>query len=235
MSCQPAGRIADNVARVRNRMAEVARANGRSPDEVRLIGVTKYVDSLTAGCLVDAGVRDVGESRPRVLREKRQALTDRDVAWHLIGSLQRNKVARTLPVADLIHSVDSLRLAAAIGQQAAGEGATQDVLLQVNISGESAKHGFQPATLIETLPDLLELPGLRICGWMGMAGLNRNETDTRNQFAELRELREGCASLASDRHPLNELSMGMSGDYLWAIAEGATMVRIGSLLFEGSR
>ena len=237
MSSDQAKTVFRNVAAVRQQIEDACHAHGRDAHDVRLVAVTKYVDAETAGLLVEAGCCDLGESRPQMLWDKAAALArdlpGQEIRWHQIGSLQRNKVARTLPVASLIHSVDSIRLASTISRLASESGLVQDVLLEINISGESVKHGFSAESLPSEIESLLELPAIRICGLMGMAALGADELQTRQQFALLRKIRDSLAPLASPQHPLRDLSMGMSGDFPWAIAEGATVVRIGSVLFEG--
>ncbi len=235
MHAGQAERIASNVARLRQRIESAALAHGRAGSDITLVAVTKYVDVAIARTLVQAGCRDLGESRPQELWEKAGELADLEIRWHLIGHLQRNKVARTLPVASMIHSVDSVRLAATISRLAVESDQVQDVLLEVNISGESAKQGFAPADLPGQMDALCELSGIRLCGFMGMAAQG-TETEVRPQFSSLRNTAEPLRSAFSqhtDRHPLDQLSMGMSADFEWAIAEGATIVRVGSVLYEG--
>lgn len=233
MDAGQAERIASNVARLRQRIELAALAHGRTGSDIILVAVTKYVDAAIARMLVQAGCRDLGESRPQELWEKAGELADLVFRWHLIGHLQRNKVARTLPVASLIHSVDSVRLAATISRLAVESGQVQEVLLEVNISGESAKQGFAPADLPGQMDALCELPGIRLCGLMGMA-VQGTEAEVRPQFSLLRKMAEQLQTACStDRHPLDQLSMGMSADFEWAIAEGATIVRVGSVLYEG--
>jgi pyridoxal phosphate enzyme (YggS family) len=225
--------IADNLARVRDEIATASVRAGRDPAEVRLVAVTKYVDAPTAAHLVTAGCRDLGESRPQELWEKASAAELASVRWHLIGRLQRNKVRRTLPLAALIHSVDSERLLAEIDAQAAALNLTPRVLLEVNCSGEDAKQGFSPDDVSRLFPQLARLEHVQVAGLMTMAPLEGGESAARQAFATLRDLRDGLSTSASPNAPLGELSMGMSGDFAAAIAEGATIVRIGSALFEG--
>lgn len=226
--------IADNLRRVQERIAQAAELAGRQPSEVTLVCVTKYVDAETTRALAQAGGIHLGESRPQRLWEKAAALQDLDLQWHLIGHLQRNKARRTVPLCQLIHSVDSLRLLQTLSEL--GQELSQPVrgLLEINVSGESAKHGFQPADLSQVLDALPGLPGVRIEGLMAMAGLAGDATETRAQFAQLRRLRDDWTERGlPDGVRLNELSMGMSGDFELAIAEGSTLVRVGSALFEG--
>jgi hypothetical protein len=156
------------------------------------------------------------------------------VQWHLVGPLQRNKVARTLPLVHYVHSLDSLRLVAAVqtAVRGSGHGGCQ-FLLEVNISGEAQKHGFQPAELGKVLSALADYPDVPVVGLMGMAAYEGPADDTRRQFARLRALRDQWCHQTPAHVALRELSMGMSGDFEIAIEEGATLVRVGSALFEG--
>lgn len=229
----PAERLAANLAEVRERIAEAAIASGRRAEAVRLIAVTKYVGPELAAALVAAGCHDLGEARPQDLWTKAAALPGSPIRWHLIGHLQRNKIRRTLPLVELIHSVDSLRLLAAIDEEHAAGSQPTRILLEVNISGEAAKHGLKP----EELPDALEaasrLEHVHVEGLMGMAGLEGGLAAAERDFSLLRSLRDRSAGNCPSNVRLDELSMGMSGDYEIAIRHGATMVRVGSALFEG--
>ena len=226
-------RISENLAGVRARIAEAARRNGRSADAVKLVAVTKYVDAERARQLVAAGCGDLGEARPQELWHKAQALAGA-VAWHLIGHLQRNKIARTLPLVRLVHSGDSLRLIEAIAAEAKRAGlAPVMLLLEVNVSGDATKHGFKPDELEPLGERLAGFDHLAIRGLMCMAGREGDLDDARRDFENLRLLRDKLRSVWPAQFQLEELSMGMSSDFEVAIEEGATMVRIGSLLFEG--
>lgn len=234
MESLPAERIVANLAKVRERIERAARASGREPSGIRLVAVTKSVDASSAAALCQAGCLDLGENRPQALLEKALQLrgSSPGIRWHLIGSLQRNKAARVIEVAGLIHSIDSFRLAETVARLANERGKRQDVLLQVNISQEDAKHGFESDELREWTAAISSLTGLRVRGLMGMAALDSDEKTARRQFATLRTLRDELAPRFPADHEFRELSMGMSGDFEWAIGEGATIVRIGSLLFE---
>jgi PLP dependent protein len=225
-----ANRIAENVAEIRGRIADAAARSGRAASDITLVAVTKYVSVDIIQPLVAAGCCDLGESRPQQLWERAPALADLPIRWHLIGHLQRNKIRRTLPLVTLIHSVDSPRLMAAVDEECTGP---MPVLLEVNVSGETAKHGFSPDAIE---PFLLELAGYRniaVRGLMCMAGLEGDLDAARRDFAALRELRDRLRPRCPMGVSLDELSMGMSGDFEVAIEEGATIVRIGSALFEG--
>lgn len=222
--------IARNVSEIRERIAGAALRSGRTPSEVTLVAVTKYVASEMARLLIGAGCCDLGESRPQQLWDKADALGDLSIRWHMIGHLQRNKVRRTLPLVSLVHSVDSARLLAAIDDEAA---AVVPVLLEVNVSGEEAKHGFLPHEVEPLLPQLPQYRNVAVRGLMCMAGLEGGLDDARREFALLRELRDRLRVNCPPGTTLDELSMGMSGDFEAAVEEGATLVRIGSALFEG--
>ena len=222
-----------NLERTLERIASACEQAGRAPDSVQLIAVCKYVDAETTGLLVDAGSTTIGESRPQVLWDKYEQLADRNIQWHMIGHLQRNKVRRTLAAANWIHSIDSERLLKAVVGAADELQKTVDCLLEVNISGESAKHGFAESDLEAVLASVNTESNVRIRGLMGMASLSGSAADNQNEFAELRKIRDRLQAKAGDAFDLSELSMGMSGDFEAAIKEGSTMVRVGSLLFKG--
>jgi len=228
-------RIAENVSRVRHSVAEAALRSGRRPEAVKLIAVSKYVDTAEIRALIAAGCHDLGENRPQDLWRKAEELQDQDVHWHMIGHLQRNKVRRTLPAICLLHSGDSIRLLETVQHQAEVQESVMDVLLEVNVSGETAKHGFAPDQIEPLLPVLDQMDRVRVRGLMAMARWGGTESETRSDFARLRALRDRLASSCPERISLTELSMGMSGDFEMAIEEGATMVRIGSALFRGVR
>ena len=223
--------IAANLAHVHERIAVAARRSNRRPDSVRLVAVSKYVDATMARELVKAGCRDLGEARPQALWRKAEELGAADIRWHLIGHLQTNKVRRTLPLISLIHAIDSEKLLDAVNAEAGLLGRRVSVLLEVNVSGEAAKHGFPPGAVGPLLGHAVSWPHLQIQGLMCMAALEGGTDVARRNFASLRELREQLAGNCPPEVSLSELSMGMSGDYEVAIEEGATIVRIGSALF----
>ena len=233
MASDRAARIRENLSRVRDRMTAAAIRSSRHPDSIILVGVTKYLDAATARLLVEAGLKDLGESRPQELWTKAATLADVKPHWHLIGHLQRNKVARTVPLWPVIHSADSMKLLQEISRVAHGLRVPADVLLEVNVSGDATKHGFQPADLEPLLPQIEKLPSLFVLGLMTMAAREGDLDRARRDFAALRELRDRLAINCPQWVLLNELSMGMSGDFEAAIEEGATIVRVGSALFEG--
>jgi len=224
--------ICENLTDVCGRMAAAAVRAGRHAEDVRLVAVTKYVGPDEIRALLAAGCMDLGESRPQQLWDRAAELRDLAIRWHMIGHMQRNKVERTLPLVTMIHSLDSLRLAEAIDDAAADSGRKVPVLLEINISCDTAKHGFAPEEMEPLLPQLVELKHIEIHGLMCMAGLEGGGEEARRDFANLRILRDRLQANCPTNARLNELSMGMSGDFEVAIEEGATIVRVGSALFE---
>ncbi len=226
-------RLKDNVASVRERIAAASARAGRK-DPARLIAVTKYVEPEVARLLVtECGLIELAESRPQELWRKAEALEAQRIAWHLIGHLQRNKVKRTLPLVACIESADSLRLLEEISREAVALQRVADVLIEVNVSGDAAKHGVLPGQVEPLLAQASQLPRLCVLGLMTMAGLEGGPDKARRDFAALRELKQRIEANCPANVAMIELSMGMSGDFEIAIEEGATMVRVGSALYEG--
>ncbi len=225
--------INDNLQTVRDRIARSAIAAGRDPKQIELVAVTKYVDVAITEMVRAAGCHHLGESRPQQLFEKVAYPSLANAQWHLVGHLQRNKIRKTLPLVHLIHSVDSLRLLRAIDRIGQELQHTARVLLEINCSGDTAKHGLTDTGLLELLPHLADLSHVEVCGLMTMAARQGGEKIAAENFAALRTLRDEAARQAPTGVHLKELSMGMTGDFETAIREGATIVRIGSLLLEG--
>jgi len=213
---------------VRDHIAAAARRAGRDPAAVRLVAVSKThpVDAVTAAAAT--GQIDFGESRVQEAREKIPAAPP-GLVWHFIGHLQKNKVRQALPLFSFFHSIDSTALAEAINRIAGENGQTVEGLLEINVSGEVSKYGFSPDQVRTEFAAFAKLPHLRLRGLMTMAPYSDNPEEARPFFRALRELRDELQ--AAHGHPLPELSMGMSGDYEPAIAEGSTLVRIGSSIF----
>ncbi len=226
-------RLQDNLAIVRRRIADAAARSGRVASDIKLVAVTKYVGPELARALVEAGCVDLGESRPQELWRKAEAVDDPSVRWHLIGHLQRNKVKRTLPLLTWFHACDSRRLFAEVEQHSARQQCVTSVLVEVNISADSAKHGFAPSEVAALLEEIAPLEHVRVRGLMAMASLAGDQAAARADFAHLRQLRDDLRGSCPDAISLDELSMGMSRDFELAIEEGATMVRVGSALYEG--
>jgi len=230
-------RIRGNVAAVRERIASACRQAGREPESVRLVAVTKYVSAEVTRLVLEAGVADLAESRPQAVWAKAAALAAATPSprWHLVGHLQRNKVRRTLPLLALLHTLDSLRLLEAIAAETPAAGRQVcDVLVEVNLSADPGRSGAAIAEVPAIVRAAAAAPAVRLRGLMGMAGHpDAAAADARRDFARLRRLRDELAATLPDPGLLAELSMGMSGDFEAAILEGATIVRIGSALFEG--
>jgi len=220
--------LADRLQDIQERVAAACARAGRSPDDVTLVAVTKTHSLDTLREALDAGLRHLGENRALEMAEKFDVLGAAAV-WHFIGSLQRNKAREVAERADLLHGLDSHRLAKELNKRASGAGRVLPCLLQVNISGEESKHGLAPEAVQELLERVREFESLDVIGLMGMAAPAAPEDldrVVRPQFAGLRRLAE---SLTWDEAPL--LSMGMSGDFEVALEEGATHVRLGRVLF----
>ncbi|MDA0254375.1 MAG: YggS family pyridoxal phosphate-dependent enzyme [Planctomycetota bacterium] len=233
-------RIAANLAAIQKRIAAACRQAGRQADAVRLVAVTKYVAADLTRLVVEAGCQDLAESRPQSIWAKAAALAaaQRAPRWHLVGHLQRNKIRRTLPLLSMLHSLDSLRLLEAIAAEAAagGDGPPCDVLVEVNLTSDPGRSGVPVAEAATLVDAASQAPGIRLRGLMGMAGHpDAADADPRRDFARLRGLRDDLAARLPDPAMLDELSMGMSNDFEAAILEGATIVRIGTAIFEGLR
>ncbi|MEM9365316.1 MAG: YggS family pyridoxal phosphate-dependent enzyme [Planctomycetota bacterium] len=255
-----ATRVRDNWLVVKHEVADEASKHGRDPAEIKIVGVTKYVDAAITQWLVAAGCHDLGENRPQHLWAKAAELTpvpstqdsdtdeDQSICWHQIGHLQRNKVRRLLRSTSgslFVHAVDNAALLQVLAEEAERQQCDVDVLIEVNISDEEAKTGLPAKKLGEFWDDSHDRitkamhsaatgsGGVRIRGLMAMAGWGTDALAAQTQFRQLRELRDRLQSEWGLTMP--ELSMGMSGDFPAAIAEGATMVRIGSRLFAGLR
>ncbi|HSJ44928.1 MAG TPA: YggS family pyridoxal phosphate-dependent enzyme [Euzebyales bacterium] len=219
------GRVAARLAAVRRRIATAARAAGRLPDDVRLVAVSKFhpLDRIRAA--FDAGQLEFGESRAQELDAKLAEDPPAELRWHFVGRLQRNKVRLVAGRVVLVHSVDRIRLADAIADHMASVGGNQDVLIQVNVTGEQRKDGCRPEDIEDLAERIAELPGVTATGLMAIPPL---DVDPDAVFARLRALR---AQVASGHPEVVELSMGMSGDLEVAIANGATIVRVGTDVF----
>ena len=221
--------VRHNLASVQQRILAAAERSGRDPASVRMVAVTKYASLDEVRALIELGVTALGESRSQQLTD-RAALFSEPLEWHLIGTLQRNKARRVLPVVALIHSVDSLRLLERLESLAAETGHRPRLLLQVDSSSTGERHGFTPDELLAAADRLQQLQAVRLDGLMTMAPQAAEEV-VRGAFRGLRLLRDQLANRLQGQWPLRELSMGMSGDFDIAIEEGATIVRIGRGLF----
>jgi len=220
--------VAARYEAVRRQVADAADVVGREPSDVTIVAVTKTVGIEDIRAAVAFGVADFGENRVQEFLGKYGLFPG--VRWHFIGSLQTNKVKDVVGKAFLIHSVDSLRLISEISKRALTAGIEQNILLEVNVSGEESKHGFRPDEVREALIEASHAGGVVVKGLMTMAPFGRSE-DFRWVFRELRELRDSLREMPLNSVELDELSMGMSNDYRVAVEEGATIVRVGRAIF----
>lgn len=224
--------ISENLKIVRIRIEEAARRAGRRADEIILVCVTKTVAVPQIEEALAAGAADIGESRVQDAEVKFKAIYPR-AKWHLIGHLQTNKVKDAVRIFDLIHSVDSLKLAEEISGRAGASGKTQEILIEVKTSEETTKYGVAPGEVFDLVEKAAVLPHIKIMGLMTMAPLVPDPQEARPYFKRLRELSEAIASRKMANVNMRYLSMGMTQDFEAAIEEGANMVRIGHAIFEG--
>lgn len=224
-----------NFESVTSRIAGASARSGRPADAVTLVAVTKRTPDAWVRGLVSLGQHNLGENYPQELWKKSESLADMpEIRWHAIGHMQSNKLKRTLPLVTMIHAVDSLDLLVAIGKLMPTATRLERVCLQVNMSGEASKHGWDTDSILndaQPIADLINQFGIPVTGLMTMAAFGTDAETARPAFAGLRQTAEKLAARMG--LPLPDLSMGMSGDFETAIEEGATFVRVGSLLFEG--
>ena len=234
--------IGENVKRIWANVAAAAGRAKRDGGNVQLVAVTKAVGIEQIKTLIELGVTDLGENRvqqlvPRVgevaewLGRRRKAPAPA-VRWHMVGHLQRNKVRQVLPVVEMIHSVDSLRLAEDIDTRGERAGLVANVLLEVNCSGEDQKYGVAVGAVTHLAEQICTLRNLRLLGLMTMAPLTRDPEKARPTFVRLREIFEDMISEKVGGKEFRQLSMGLSQDYQVAVEEGATIIRVGTAIFE---
>lgn len=230
--------IKENVVGVRRQISDACKKSGRDPAEIKLIGVTKTVDTARINELLEAGVAEIGENRVQDLLPKYEYFAEKEIRpreWHFIGHLQRNKVKFIIDKVDLIHSVDSLALAEEINKRAGAIKKIQKILLEINISGEASKFGIPPEDILKIAKTLEGMPFVQLSGIMCVAPFVENAEENRVFFTKMRKLSVDIQEVCHyDTNPIGlsfDLSMGMTGDYSVAIEEGATMIRIGTALF----
>lgn len=240
-------KLTENWKRVERRIHEACHRADRNPKSVTVVAVTKLASLDVIRALVDMGVANLGENRVQELTKRAAAVNEwlsrrtRDVdagakprpKWHMVGHLQRNKVKAVLPWVDMIHSIDSLRLAEEVDAQAAKLGRVIPILLEVNVSGESAKKGVAAAATTHLAEQIHSLPNLHLRGLMAMAPLCDDESIIRGVFGRARELFDEVVTERVCGNDFKELSLGMSNDFELGIEAGATLVRIGSALLKG--
>lgn len=224
------GMICENIEQVRKNIAAACAKAGRDPKEVTLITVSKTKPVPMLQEAYDAGSRDFGENKVQEMVDKIPQLSS-DIRWHMIGHLQRNKVKYIVDKAALIHSVDSLRLAEEISREAVKHRVEVDILVEVNVAEEESKFGTDTTQVYALVEEMAKLPGIHICGLMTIAPYVEDAELNRPIFRKLKELSVDIAAKNIDNVCMNVLSMGMTGDYMVAVEEGATYVRVGTGIF----
>lgn len=222
--------IKEHIREVERRIAEACRRSGRDPQEITLIAVSKTKPVADLAEAYDCGIRSFGENKVQEIVEKYPHMPN-DTCFHMIGHLQRNKVRQVLPYVQLIHSVDSIRLAEQIQKEAARAGLQVPVLLEVNVARENSKYGFYPEALPEAVNIIKDCPNVRINGLMTIAPFVDDPNENRPHFQKLYQLSVDIKRKNIDNVSMVALSMGMTGDYEVAIEEGATMIRVGTGIF----
>ncbi|WP_160034237.1 YggS family pyridoxal phosphate-dependent enzyme [Paenibacillus sp. An7] len=221
--------LEERIQHVDERITAACKRSGRNREDVGVIAVTKYVSTAMTSKVLDHGLIHIGENRWQNAEDKWNALHDRGI-WHFIGHLQTNKVKDVIGKFAYIHSLDRLSLAKEIEKKAGQVDLQVECMLQVNISGEESKYGLEPEEVVPLLKQIREFPHVHITGLMTMAPFEEDAERTRPVFRGLRELRDDLNRQALTNQPLTHLSMGMSNDYEVAVEEGATWVRLGSVL-----
>lgn len=219
--------VEDNYASVLERIGAAARRAGRASDEVRVVAVSKSFPPDVIAAAIEAGVRELGENRAQELRQKVAVLGDR-ATWHFVGHLQTNKVRQVVGSVAMIHSVDRFGVAEAVARRATRLGLIQDVLIEVNVVQEEAKHGVEPGRALDLAERVAALDGLRVRGLMAMSSYPDDPEDSRPAYKELAAL---GGRLAEALPEATQLSMGMTRDFEVAVEEGATIVRVGEAIF----
>ena len=222
--------VTENLKEVEKNIMEACKKSGRDRNEVTLIAVSKTKPISMIEEAYETGIREFGKNKPQELRDKYKELP-KDIHWHMIGHLQRNKVKYVVGNASLIHSVESIRLAEAINQEAEKKDIVMPVLVEVNVAEEESKFGITVSDCETFIREIAKLEHISVQGLMTIAPFVENAEDNRKYFAKLRELSVDIAAKNIDNVSMCNLSMGMTGDYQVAIEEGATMVRVGTGIF----
>lgn len=223
--------IAENIAKTEDEISKVCKASGRNRSDVTLIAVSKTKPTAMLEEAYETGCRDFGENKVQELTEKYECLP-KDIRWHMIGHLQRNKVKYLIGKVFLIHSVDSLRLAEEISKESVKKNVTTSILIEVNVAGETSKFGlFTSEEVITLVKQIAALPGIAVKGLMTIAPYVENAEDNRQYFRALKQLSVDIMQKNIDNVSMDVLSMGMTGDYKVAVSEGATYVRVGTGIF----
>jgi pyridoxal phosphate enzyme (YggS family) len=222
--------LSDNLEKVKERVKLAAIRANRNPDDVMLIAVSKTKPAEAVKEVYDCGIRDFGENKVQEICMKKEILPE-DINWHMIGHLQRNKVKMVIDKACLIHSVDSIRLAKQISEEAVKKNITVQILLEVNVAEEESKYGFSTEETEVVLREIAAMPNILVRGLMTSAPYTENSEENRQFFRTLKQLCVDLKAKNIDNTSMDYLSMGMTGDFEVAIEEGATHVRVGTAIF----
>lgn len=230
--------ISENILRIKKRIETICAKLNRDAAQVRIVAVTKGRTAFQIEEVIKAGLTDIGENRVQEAFTKYKELLTMDyglltIKWHMIGHLQTNKVKDAVRIFDLIHSVDSLRLAAEINKEAQKADKIQEILVEVNIAKDPAKFGFKPEVSEDAIKEISVFENIRIKGLMTIAPAVDNPEKTRQYFRELKKIFDNINQLPITNHQFEFLSMGMSDDFAVAIEEGSNMIRLGRVIFEG--
>lgn len=220
--------IQKNIGTIKNDILKICKNCNRNPEEVKLLAVSKTFPIFDIVDAMEIGQKAFGENRPQELRDKLIELKNKEIEWHFIGSLQKNKVKYVAGKVALIHAVDEIKIAEEIEKRSVENNTVQDILVEVNISGEESKRGMNPTEATTFIEELQTFKHIKVCGLMTMAPFTTDNTIIRNTFLGLRKLRDTLQQKYPD---IKELSMGMTNDYQIAIEEGATIIRVGSAIF----
>jgi pyridoxal phosphate enzyme (YggS family) len=221
-----------NIQELNSRIGATCIRSNRNPNEIKLVVSTKYVEHDIIRLLFELGIRDVGENRVQEAQRKYEALKDLPILWHMFGHLQRNKVKKALQLFELLHSVDSIRLAQEINETALFMGKRAKILVEVNVSQEPQKYGLKEEEVIPFLKELSPMKGIQVLGLMCMTPLTGESEPSRPIYRRLREIGEEVSQKGIENIEMKYLSMGMTQDFEVAAEEGSNLLRIGSILFK---
>lgn len=222
--------LENNIKTVQDNIVRAAKKAGRNPQDILLIAVSKTKPADMVLDVYNTGIRDFGENKVQEIVAKSQVLAS-DIRWHMIGHLQRNKVKQAIEKSCLIHSVDSVRLATKISEEAVKAQKTVEILLEINIANEETKYGFKAEDAYDVLKEIAAMPGIRVRGLMTSAPFVDNPEGNREYFKHLKQLCVDLKAKNIDNTSMDFLSMGMTNDYMVAVEEGATHVRVGTAIF----
>jgi pyridoxal phosphate enzyme (YggS family) len=227
--------IAENILSVKERIKSVCNKVGRNLDEITLVAVTKTIPPEKIIEVIDCGIKNIGENKiqetENKIKDEKIKIIGKDIKWHLIGHLQTNKVKKAIEIFDLIHSVDSLRLALEINKKAGNIDKKVEILIEVNTSYEDTKFGIEPKDTVKLVEEISKLENIKIKGLMTIGSLTEDKEKIRNCFKTLRKIRDEIREMRIENVDMEHLSMGMTNDFEIAIEESATILRIGTAIF----